>query len=382
MTDGTGTAAEGTSFEVAGLADMHAHLRQGPLMGPVIRDHVAGGTRVILAMPNTSPPVDRATRSCDGDGLSVPEYLDMVMAAGGDAFEAVLPTLYLTRHATPSGIARATAERGPLRVKYYPPHGTTGSGHSMPIGDVVGSEALRALEAEGGILLVHGEMHGVSGEDWFGRASNAEEAFYREWAPRLRDAHPGLRVVAEHITTRVALEAARDLGFGATVTPMHLLHEVGTLLQGWYAHLKCMPILKWRADVEALRAAVVDPANTFLFAGTDSAPHPKLAKATDCGCASGCYLAPVALQMYAQAFEEAGVDMGSAGGQAAFRSFTAERGPDFHGTARPGGRFTLAKRAQEVRPTPTEAGELVPLPVGMVADREGRSATVPWTLEG
>ena len=373
---------EATRIELPGMADMHVHLRQGPLMRPVIEAHLSAGARVVLAMPNTSPPVSRPTRACPGDGWSVPEYRDMVLAAGGDGFQHLVLPYYLTRDTTP-GMVAAGAREGVRTVKSYPPHGTTNSDSGVPLGALVGGEVLRAMEAEGVTLCIHGERHGVSGEEWFGRHGNAEETFYREEMPRLRDAHPGLRVVCEHITTAVAAAFVAESGdgFGATVTPMHLLYPVGFMLQGWFAHLKCMPLLKFDADVAALRASVTAPGNRRFFAGTDSAPHPKLAKATDCGCASGCFTANVAPQLYAEAFEAAGVDLGSEAGVASLRAFLCENGPDHHGVPRPEGRLVLRRSPQEVRPIPTEAGELVPLPAGLVPDREGRSATIPWCVE-
>lgn len=58
-----------------------------------------------------------------------------------------------------------------------------------------------------------------------------------------------------------------------------------------------------------------------LFAGTDSAPHARSAKESSCGCA-GCFSAPFAIPLYAQAFEEdSGQDLMSC--DALFRLFVA-----------------------------------------------------------
>ncbi len=60
-----------------------------------------------------------------------------------------------------------------------------------------------------------------------------------------------------------------------------------------------------------------------FFLGTDSAPHAKGAKEAACGCA-GMFSAPIALGLYATAFEKAGaLDK--------LEAFASFNGPDFYG---------------------------------------------------
>jgi dihydroorotase len=74
-----------------------------------------------------------------------------------------------------------------------------------------------------------------------------------------------------------------------------------------------------------------------FFLGTDSAPHGRSAKETDCGCA-GCYSAPVALPLYAEVFEEAdALDR--------LEAFASFHGADYYGRPRNRGRIRLVRES-------------------------------------
>ena len=109
---------------------------------------------------------------------------------------------------------------------------------------------------------------------------------------------------------------------GATITPQHLLLNRNALFQGGLRpHHYCLPVLKEETDrVALLAAATSDDARFFL--GTDSAPHPRHAKEASC-CAAGVFSAHAAIELYAEAFEQAGrLDR--------LEAFASERGPDFY----------------------------------------------------
>jgi dihydroorotase len=192
--------------------------------------------------------------------------------------------------------------------------------------------------------------------------------------PKLREAHPRLRIVCEHITTATAARfvAAAGENVGATITPQHLLYTVGHLVQGLKYHLYCLPLVKFEADRAALREAVLTPGQTRFFAGTDSAPH--TTKATECGCAAGCYTGGCAPQLYAMAFEEAGADLGSAAGRDAFVRFLSTNGPAFYGFPASAETFTLVRTPSTTTPQVTAEGPVIPLPHGM-------GLTLTWSLE-
>lgn len=355
--------------------DLHAHFRQGRNVGLYLADHLAMGCAGALAMPNTRPPVARISGPDTDEAWTIESYRNILVQAGADRFEKLIVPLYLTRETTPETIADGAASGLLEACKYYPPHGTTNAEHGVAMSEWIGGEVFRAMEDHGVVLCVHGEQHAVSGPRFLDRNQSAESTFYSEILPEILDAHPRLRIVCEHITTREAVnfvtEAPADR-VAATITPQHLLYTVGHLVQGLKYHLYCLPVVKFEDDREALRGAVQDPGQTQFFAGTDSAPHTR--KATECGCAAGCYTGGCAPQLYAMAFEEAGADLGSEEGAAAFRRFLCENGPAFYGFPRSEKEFTLYREASESETRMTDEGPLVPLPAGM-------NLKMTWSIE-
>ncbi len=345
--------------------DLHTHFRQGPAVPAYVKAHFDMGCAGALAMPNTQPPVARISGPKEDTSWSIESYSADLRDAGADAFEQLIVPLYLTRQTTAEMI-REGAASGVLRAcKYYPPHGTTNAEHGLPMDDLIGGDVLRAMEDAGVVLCIHGEQHGLSGPDYIDARQNAETRFYSERMPRLLEAHPRLRIVCEHITTRTAAEfvAAAPARVGATVTPQHLLYTMGHLIQGLRYHLYCLPVVKFQEDRAALRQHVTAKGQARFFAGTDSAPH--TTKATACGCAAGCFTGGCAPQLYAMAFEEAGVDLGTAAGKAAFESFLSLNGPAFYGFPASAHRFRMERAASKVEVLETAAGPVTPLPAGM-----------------
>jgi len=93
--------------------------------------------------------------------------------------------------------------------------------------------------------------------------------------------------------------------------------------------------LKRERHREAVAAAATSGSSKF-FLGTDSAPHARHTKEAPCGCA-GVYSAPIALALYATAFEQAGaLDK--------LEAFASFNGPDFYGLPRNQGNVTLMKQ--------------------------------------
>ena len=345
--------------------DLHTHFRQGPAMASYVKAQRDMGCAGALAMPNTQPPVSRISGAAEVGGWSIESYSADLRAAGADAFEQLIVPLYLTRQTT-AAMIREGAASGLLRAcKYYPPHGTTNSEHGVPMDDLIGGEVFKAMEENGIILCIHGEQHALTGPDYIDAQQNAETRFYRERMPRLLEAHPGLCIVCEHITTRTAADfvAHAPDHVGATVTPQHLLYTLGHLIQGLKYHLYCLPIVKFQDDRAALRQRVTTPGQTKFFAGTDSAPH--TTKATACGCAAGCFTGGCAPQLYAMAFEETGVNLGTPEGKAAFERFLCLNGPAFYGFPASSQRFQMEKASSQMPILETPAGPVTPLPAGM-----------------
>ena len=130
-------------------------------------------------------------------------------------------------------------------------------------------------------------------------------------------------------------------------------------------HLYCLPLVKFEQDRQALLAVVNDQQNTRFFAGTDSAPH--TTKATDCGCAAGCFTGGIAPQLYAQCFD-------LKEGHRKLEAFLCRNGAAFYDLPVPNETFTLIKEPQDVRPLTTEDGTVLPLPLGL------GQTSLPWKI--
>ncbi len=291
----------------------------------------------------------------------------MIRENGGSAFSEIILPLYLTKDTSAEMIEKG-ARAGLLKAcKYYPPHGTTNADHGRPLQSFIDNGVFKAMEEHGVILNIHGEEHALKGEAYFGKNSNAEDFFYRERVPVLRDKFPNLKIVCEHITTKTAADFVAQAGenTGATITPQHLLYTVGDLVAGMRYHLFCLPLVKFEEDRQALLAAVRSPSNTRFFAGTDSAPH--TTKATECGCAAGCFTGGIAPQLYAESFD-------LKKGQDEFKNFLCLNGPAFYKLPVPTKTFDLIEEETPLSTLTTDDGVVMPLPLGL-----GRTS-LPWKI--
>ena len=121
----------------------------------------------------------------------------------------------------------------------------------------------------------------------------------------------------------------------ATITAHHLLMNRNDMFKGGIQpHHYCLPILKREEHRVALVKAATSGDPKF-FLGTDSAPHAKHTKEASCGCA-GMYTAHTAIELYAEAFENAGaLDK--------LEGFASFYGADFYGLPRNSDQITLVK---------------------------------------
>jgi dihydroorotase len=108
---------------------------------------------------------------------------------------------------------------------------------------------------------------------------------------------------------------------------------------------------------QAYRQALVQAAtrgSPSFFLGTDSAPHAAHLKEHATGCA-GCYTAPAAMELYAQAFE-------AAGALDKLEGFASHFGADFYGLPRNTGTLTLQRQPWQLPETyPFGQAQIKPL---------------------
>ncbi len=322
--------------------DWHVHLRDDAMLAAVLPDTARQFARAIV-MPNLRPPV----RTLE----DTQAYRNRILAAlpHGMAFEPLM-TLYLTDNTDPAEVARAQASGIVQAVKYYPAGATTNSDSGVT--DIHKIDAVLEVMQETGMpLLLHGEVTDPD-VDVFDR----EAVFIDRVLYPLLQRYPALKVVLEHITTRQAAEfvAQAPANVAATITAHHLLYNRNAMFQGGMRpHYYCLPVLKRETHRHALVAAATS-GNPKFFLGTDSAPHAKQAKETACGCA-GIYSAHAALELYAEAFDQAGaLDK--------LEAFASFHGPDFYGLPRNSEHVTLVRETVTV--STEHAAGIVPLRAG------------------
>ena len=333
--------------------DWHLHLRDGAALSSVLPDTARQFGRAII-MPNLKPPVTTTA-------LAI-EYRQRILAAlpAGSGFTPLM-TMYLTDATPPEEIARAR-QAGVVALKLYPAGATTNS--DAGVTDIRKTyKTLEAMQREGVLLLVHGEVTDPS-VDVFDR----EAVFIDRVMMPLRKDFPALKVVFEHVTTREAAQyvAEADDHTAATLTAHHLLYNRNALFMGGLRpHYYCLPVLKREVHRQALVHAATS-GNPRFFLGTDSAPHAAQLKEQSV-CGAGCYTALSAIELYAEAFD-------AAGALDKLEAFASFNGPAFYGLPRNTGHVVLRRESWTLPESlPFGDAQLKPL-------RGGES--VAWKLVG
>jgi len=324
--------------------DWHIHLRDGEVLANTVADAARHFGRAII-MPNLVPPVMNKQQALD--------YKQRILAQRpeGSQFEPLM-VLYLTDQTTAEDIIEAS-KAGIVACKLYPAGATTNSASGVTDINKV-YPALEAMQQTGMRFLLHGEVTDAD-IDIFDR----EKVFIDRTLTQLAKDFPELNMVLEHITTREAVEfvSAAPSHIGASITAHHLLFNRNHMLVGGIKpHYYCLPILKRNTHQAALIEAATSGKPQF-FLGTDSAPHAQHAKENACGCA-GAYTAFAAIELYAEAFEQANaLDK--------LENFASHFGPDFYGLPRNGDRITLTRTPWQVPESLSLGGsDMIPLCAG------------------
>lgn len=324
--------------------DWHLHVREGEALKSVVPDTAKQFGRAII-MPNLATPITHVAQA--------KAYREEILAAAPDSGFAPLMTLYLTNNTTPEMVREAKASGIVYGLKLYPAGATTNSDKGVTDVENI-YPALEAMQEEGLLLLVHGEVTDPE-IDIFDR----EKVFIENILKPLTNKFPKLKVVLEHITTADAVEFVSNASdyIAATITAHHLLMNRNDIFVGGIRpHHYCLPILKRETHRRALVKAATS-GNAKFFLGTDSAPHVQGAKESACGCA-GMYTAYHAMELYAEVFDNAqALDK--------LESFASFNGPDFYGLPRNLGSISLIKETWQV-PSSLDMGKdkVIPLRAG------------------
>jgi dihydroorotase len=291
--------------------DWHVHLRDGDMMKAVLPFTAAQFARAIV-MPNLVPPVATVA--------AAEAYRERILAArpAGSDFQPLM-TCYLTDATDPREVEDGFRRGVWVACKLYPAGATTNAAHGVR--DLAAlAPVLERMERIGMPVLIHGEATDPD-VDIFDR----ESVFVEKSLVPLMRRHPGLKIVLEHVTTEEGVAIVREHAsrLAATITPHHLVLNRTSLFQGGLRpHHYCLPVAKREHHRQAVRRAATSGEACF-FLGTDSAPHRREAKQSEC-CSAGIFCGATALQTYAQVFEEEGaLDQ--------LEAFTSLNGPRFYG---------------------------------------------------
>lgn len=292
--------------------DFHLHLRDGDILKSVIGASSRTFARA-LVMPNLKHPIRTKI-----EARSYKARILQNIAKGHDF--TPLMTLYLTEESSAQDIVEAYLTEDVLAVKLYPAGATTNSAYGVKKIEAV-YHIFDHMSEIGMPLCIHGEVTDPEIDIY-----DREERFIETVLHPLRDRFPKLKIILEHITTEGAatyVEQAQSPYLAATITPHHLwINRTDMFKGGIRPHLYCLPIAKREHHRQALIQAAISGKECF-FAGTDSAPHLRSQKETNCGCA-GIFCAEHAVSLYAEIFE-------AHGALSKLEAFLSENGARYYG---------------------------------------------------
>lgn len=298
--------------------DFHTHFRQGKMLqqvAPITAQHFGRAT----IMPNTEPPILTAH-----DAMRYQEEILQVTAEQHPWFTPLM-TIKLTMRTTAQMIV-AAKDMGVTAAKLYPIGATTNSQDGVDLNQLSELDPVFAAMAEHGmLLLVHAENPS--------KPVLTREPWMIDSIEKLRDSHPQLKIVIEHVSTKLMAEYVAknrlEGNLAATVTLHHLYLTLDDLLGNKLRpDYYCMPVVKQAEDVEYLWHCL--KYDNFFF-GSDSAPHVESSKLTH-ACAAGVFAGEDMLPLLAQLFATTPYLRGSLPDRIAWLEvFVSERGSKFYG---------------------------------------------------
>jgi len=259
-----------------GLVDLHTHLRQpgreeAETVETGSRAAALGGYTTVVAMPNTTPPIDSAG------------VVREVMALAGGALCRVEVAGAITVGRAGERLA-PMAELAALGVRLFTDDGTgvqdgrlmrRALEYSVPLGVVLAQHCEDEAMAAGGVMHegAWSSRMGVPGQP-----AEAEELMVMRDIALAR--LTGARVHFQHLSTAGSVDMVRQAkaagqGLTSEATPHHLT-LTDEACAGFDPVFRVNPPLRPAADRDAVRAGLLD--GTIDAVATDHAPHDQEAK--------------------------------------------------------------------------------------------------------
>ncbi|ENQ6619685.1 TPA: dihydroorotase [Campylobacter lari subsp. concheus] len=264
--------------------DMHLHLRDESML-ELVAPFSAKDFKAGVIMPNLITPLTETT--------ALKAYKERILKACKNEDFTPLMTLFFKDY-DEKFLEKAKNEL--FAIKLYPAGITTNSDNGISSFDIEKLKpTLNAMSELGLPLLVHGETNDFVMD---------REANFAKIYEKLAKNFPKLKIIMEHITTKVLCDLLKDYeNLYATITLHHLMITLDDVVGGKMdPHLFCKPIAKRYEDKDALCELAFSGYEKAMF-GSDSAPHPLHTKEC-CGCAAGVFSAPVILPVLAELFEK------------------------------------------------------------------------------
>ena len=256
-----------------GFIDMHVHLREPgnpekETLESGTAAAAAGGFTAVAAMPNTNPPIDSAelVRSLDH-------------ANRGALHCRIYPIAAITRARKGEALLDYAALANAGAVAF------SDDGSTVMNARVLHDAAMAARDVEA-VFIVHCEDVHLKGDAIRNAGANviAEDVIVARDA--IVAAQTGKAWHIAHLSTRGALQSviearARGALLTCEVTPHHLVFD-DSAIDSLGSRAKVNPPLRSQADIQALRAAVID--GTIDVFASDHAPHTQAEKSADVSC--------------------------------------------------------------------------------------------------
>lgn len=276
------------TVKVPAMVNPHSHLREGDVMGPLIRLALQGGVDTLGLMPNTEKGLLTA-----GD---VTQYINLAKSLVPPEYTATCIPYLMMREQTGDITLDQCRHAGIYDIKVYPRGRTTKSDFGV-------AQYHRIIETVTMAGLYGIRVHLHPEHPWpLIPNRDAEYMFLPIAKMFLEETRKDAVIFWEHGSDARCIpfwkEMARTGRFYVTLTAHHLATDEDAVFGDVGA--TCKPPIKTRWDREQLVQLVAEN-YPWVMAGADDAPHDIKMKRVVGRCACGAYTAPFLFPLYAHA---------------------------------------------------------------------------------